>query len=191
MDFASVKSITIPEGKVKRIEIDGVVIWQSEPKNWVKYSTTEDGVTIYNKGLGYKDGYRVRSGGTESTQSGGSCTGYIPYVKGDKLYIWPHFTERNTDNAINFYDSSFNCLGQVVDSDYGYTLCGNRKWTTFDTKVVNGVSVLDITFAESGDTRYKVEDVAYVRVTNHIGSSISGISSGAEMIITKNEELKV
>jgi hypothetical protein len=80
------------------------VLWQAVTyKNWVKYSTESDGITIYNGGLGYKDGYRIRSGGAESGTKNGVCTGYIPYVKGDKLYIYPPFTGLNTINAINFY----------------------------------------------------------------------------------------
>ena len=36
-------------------------------KNWVPYSTEADGITIYNDGLGYKEGYRLSSSGAEKT----------------------------------------------------------------------------------------------------------------------------
>lgn len=63
MDFSNVKSITIPEGKVKRILSGSTVLWQSGYTNLVPLSTEADDKTIYNGGLGYKNGYRIRSGG--------------------------------------------------------------------------------------------------------------------------------
>lgn len=183
MNFANVKALTIPEGEVTKIAVDGVTLWEKPAtyKNWVLYSTEADGVTIYNGGLGYKDGYRVRSGGAEQTISTGACTGYIPYKKGDRLYIYKPFVGRNSDNAVNFYDSSFNCLGQITDSGVAYGFCNS----TFKTKVENGVSVLDI----SAVTVSGVENVAFVRITNLIKNGGSSMSSGSEMIITKNETI--
>lgn len=179
MDFTKVKSMTIPEGTVKKIEVGGVVLWKSGYTNLVPLSTEADGKTIYNSGLGYKDGYRVRSGGAEASASYGTCTGYIPYKQGDKLYIHPPFNGDSVYNAINFYDSEFNCLGQITETYY-YGFCDS----TFKTTVVNGVSVLDIsTVTVSG-----VTDVSYVRIT-HRTSSQDLFKSGAEMIITKNEEI--
>jgi hypothetical protein len=43
----------------------GTPIASDNIRNEVRYSTEADGVTIYNGGLGYKYGYRVRSGGAE------------------------------------------------------------------------------------------------------------------------------
>lgn len=182
MNFASVKSLTIPEGKVKLItrKSDGAVLWKGGYKNWARYSTEADGKTIYNGGLGYKEGYRIRSGGAESESSIAICTGFIPFVKGDKLYIFPPFTEKNTNNAINFADGTFTNLGQVTDSGGGYGICGAQV-AAFKTKVVNGVSVLDL----SQNTVSGVENIAYVRITN----DIYALPVGAEMIITKNEEI--
>lgn len=180
--FTNLKALTIPEGDVVKITVGGVTLWEKpqETKNWVKFSTEADGVTIYNNGLGYKDGYRVRSGGAEATQSTSSCTGYIPYKKGDILYIYPPFISENTSNAINFYDESFTCLGQVTDSGAVYGFCTSA----FKTKVENGVSVLNI----SNVTVSGINTVAYVRVTNRKGLAVQ---SGSEMIITKNEPLTV
>ena len=53
----------------------------------------------------------------------------------------------------------------------------------FKTTVVDGVSVLDL----SDVTASGVENIAYVRVTNYINASAGII--GADMIITKNEEI--
>ena len=185
MNFANLKSLTIPEGKVKKILSGATVLWQAVTyKNWVKFSTEADGITIYNNGLGYKDGWRVRSGGAEATNSYSSITGYIPYVKGDKLYIYPPFVGGNTDNTINFYNSTFGHLGQITDSGAGYGICNNAV-TLYKTQVINGVSVLDISNAPSTDA----EKIAYVRIGNRIKNEGAVIKSGSEMIITKNEEI--
>ena len=150
--------------------------------NLVPLSTEADGVTIYNNELGYKDEYRIRSGGDDSISTGCSCTGFIPFVKGDKLYIYPAFTGQNTSNAINFADKTFTNLGQVTDSGSGYGICAVNGIAVGKTEVVNGVSVLDI----SNITAPGFENIAFVRITNDSSQAI-----GAEMIITKNEEIEL
>ena len=186
MDFSSIKAIAIPEGAVKKIACGDVVLWQKRVlyTNLVPLSTEADGITIYNGGLGYKDGYRIRSGGAETEQYWTTITGYIPYVKGDKLYIYPPFVGENTANTINFYDGSFANLGQITDVGSYYGFCDS----SFKTSLINGVSVLDL----SDVTVSGVENVAFVRIGNFInggGSTglVSTITSGSEMIVTKNE----
>jgi hypothetical protein len=181
--LSSYKKLKIDGIELKKLEINGILAWKAGYTNLVPLSTEEDGVTIYNGGLGYKDGYRVRSGGAEQTISTGTCTGYIPYKKGDRLYIYKPFVGRNSDNAVNFFDSSFNCLGQITDNGSAYGFCNS----TFKTKVENGVSVLDL----SAVTVSGVANVAFVRITNLIKYGGSSMSSGAEMIITKNEEIEL
>lgn len=181
MDFSKVKSITIPEGKVKSITCGGVVLWKvpENKKNWVLYSTEADGKTIYNGGKGYKDGYRVRSAGAEAENPDATVTGYIPYRKGDKLYIYPPFIGRNTENTVNFYNGEFACLGQITDSGSLHGICT----AAFKTTVVGGVSVLDL----SAVTVSGVNDIAYVRIGNFIMYE-SPIRSGAEMVITMDQQ---
>lgn len=186
IDFSQVKTVTIPEGIVTKIATEGKTLWEAiKFTNQVPISIDTNG-SIYNNGKGYKDGYRVRSGGLEAAQSFTSITGYIPYKKGDKLYIYPPFTGENTSNTVNFFDGSFNNLGQVCDAGVYYGFCNS----TFKTKVVDGVSVLDI----SAVTVSGVNNIAYVRIGNTIndGSSTglkSPIYSGSEMIVTVNEEI--
>lgn len=184
MDFSKVKSITIPEGKVKRITCGGVVLWKvpENKKNWMIYSTEADGKTIYNGGKGYKDKYRIRSAGAEASDVNTTVTGYIPYRKGDKLYIYPPFTGMNTSNTVNFYNGEFACLGQVTDYGSGYGIC-NVAVAAFKTTVVGDVSVLDLSAA----TVSGVNDIAYVRIGNHIMDE-SPIRSGAEMVITMDQQ---
>ena len=66
VDFSKIKSVTIPEGRVKKILQGAVVLWKSGFKNWVFNSLESGGNAIYNNGLGYKIGYRIRSGGAEA-----------------------------------------------------------------------------------------------------------------------------
>lgn len=179
MDFPKVKSMTIPEGTVKKIEVGGVVLWKSGYTNLVPLSTEADGKTIYNSGLGYKDGYRVRSGGADAVLDKAVCTGFIPFVKGDILYIYPPFTGQNSNNAINFYDGSYTNLGQITDSGARYGICVDTG-DAFKATLGDGVSVLDL----SNNTFSGVESIAFVRITNDYNAV-----SGAEMIITKNEEI--
>ena len=183
MNLSDYKKLTIGGIELKSLTINGVLAWKSGPKNLVKYSTEADGVTIYNGGKGYKDGYRIRSGGAEQQTAGITITGFIPFVKGDKLYIYPPFTGGNTENTINFYDASFACLGQITDGGSAYGICANNG-SKFKSKVVNGVSVLDL----SNNTVSGVSDIRYVRIGNNIADA-SPISSGADMIVTLNEEI--
>lgn len=180
MDFSNIKAIKIPEGVVTKITALGRVIWSATVaiKNWVKYSTINDGKTIYNNDLGYKDGYRIRSGGTEGVLSDATCTGFIPLKNGDTLRISPAFTGKNTQNAINFADGSFTNLGQITDNGTGYGICSG-KVNLYKTQLVNGVSTLTLTANHDANIRY-------VRITNYKGST----SSGANMIITVNEEIE-
>ena len=175
MNLPDYKELAINGIPLVELSINGRRAWKKSFTNLVPLSTEADGKTIYNGGLGYKNGYRVRSSGAEAESYNAVCTGYIPFVKGDKLYIYPPFIGANVDNAINFFDSSFSILGQITDAGNGYGIC-NSNPTPFMTKVINGVSMLDL----SQVTVSGVENIAYVRITNKRGS---------EMIITKNEEI--
>lgn len=153
-------------------------------KNQVPISIDTDG-NIYNNGLGYKDDYRVRSGGAEIENIGYStCTGYIPFKKGDTLRILPAFTGGNTNNAINFFDEDFNCLGQSTDDSTYYGICTtgtSSGESIYKTKLVDCASALTLT--EEHDSR-----IAYIRVTNNTFRD-SLITTGAAMIVTVNEKI--
>lgn len=127
MDFTKTKKLTIGGVELKQLLVGGIQVWKSGYKNWVKYSTEADGVTIYNGGLGYKDGYRIRSGGAEAAQTGGRITGYVPVAAGDvvRLYGW-NFSYANATNAVNFSDGSFANLGQFTQQPAGYGICSGN-----------------------------------------------------------------
>lgn len=140
--------------------------------NWKNYSINADG-SIYNDGLGYKVGYRVRSVGTETAVDTGICTGYIPLKIGDTLRIYPPFTSKNTTNAINFVNGSFENIGQVTDYGSRYGICTSINYMP---TIIDGASMFTLT--EEHDT-----SIAYVRV-NHDSEDTSGV---ANLIITVNE----
>ena len=186
MEFSNIKAITIPEGNVSKIELNGVILWQAAPaetyKNWVKYSTESDGVTIYNGGLGYKDGYRIRSGGAESESSNTTITGFIPFKQGDILRIIPAFSGENTKNAINFFAGSTN-FGQVTHSGSLYGSCTNANgWSQANIfSEEDDVTVLDISKVTNGD------GITHVRITHFINSGV--LDSGSGISVTVNEEI--
>jgi hypothetical protein len=116
MDFSNIKAITIPQGDVKMLHINGTLMWQVEAApaytNQVPISTETDGVTIYNGGLGYKDGERIRSGGALGSHSGASHTGFIRAVGGDVVRLSGYNIKySNNANAINVYDAKHTNLG--------------------------------------------------------------------------------
>lgn len=188
MDFSTVKKLVIPEGEVTKItDASGNVLWQSGYTNQVPLSTESDGKTIYNGGKGYKDGYRVRSGGAESEQASACCTGFIPFRKGDVLRIYPKFQGLNTQNAINYFTASFQNIGQCTGLG-GYGICEGSNSSQFrPTTDENGIGVLHL-------VTNLADDVAYIRVTNQIAYANSYqplITTGADMIVTVNEEIEL
>lgn len=141
-------------------------------KNWVKYSTDEDGKTIYNGGSGYKNGYRVRSGGAEIGNESASCTGFIPVAAGDIVRLSGYDVKNvGVDNAINVSDASFTNLGQIVsNSSYSYGIFqgSGHNWD-------------DVILEKDNVYYWVVPDdygIAYIRVTGYTGGD------GSKMIVT-------
>ena len=180
MNFASVKKIVIPEGEVKQIECNGVVLWKSGYKNWVKYSTEADGKTIYNGGLGYKEGYRIRSGGAEAEASAGSCTGFI-LVKGGDIVRWSgwDWAIQTSVNALNVSDKDFTNIGQFTTQGAHYGILNLGAWASYNLNSViqesEGIWKWVVPPTESG--------VAYIRLTGET------YNNGSKMIVTVNEEI--
>lgn len=174
MDFTKLKKLSIGGVELKQLFINGIQVWKSGYKNWVKYSTESDGVTIYNGGLGYKDGYRIRSGGAESTQTGARITGFMPVVAGDivRLTGW-NFAYKSASNAVNFSNAAFTNLGQFTQQPAGSGICsGNVPTVT----VTDGV--YQFTVPSNADIRY-------MRLTAQDGYQILP----TEIIVTINEEI--
>lgn len=188
MNLKNMKKLTVDGIELKSLSINGVLAWKSGYKNWVPYSINADG-TIYN-GTGYKEGYRLRSGGAEATNVNSVCTGFIPYKQGDILRLSPKWGGVNAINAINFADAEFNNLGQFT----GTTLYGVCYETNYRPQ---WAALLDDLNAQTGDiTTLDISsvgnagDTAYVRLTVPWKSDQApSVQSGADIIITVNEEL--
>ena len=183
MNFANVKSLKIPEGEVKEIRVGGVVIWKSGYTNLVPLSTTEDGKTIYN-GVGYKNGYRLRSGGAEASHGSASHTGFIRAKGGNVVRLSGYDAAKvDTANAINVYDSTHTNLGQITPnySSAGYGIFGST-YKEYGWGNAKGVKE-----EKTGVWAWTVPpnaSIAYIRVTGFTGAN------GSKMIVTVNEEIE-
>ena len=95
MNFANVKSITIPEGVVTKIVAAGVTLWEAVSyKNLMPTSIDSSGA-IYN-GTGWKYGYRLSSSkGTETAASYHTITGFMPAKAGDVIRFSGSASELN------------------------------------------------------------------------------------------------
>ena len=186
IDFSNIKKLTIVGIDLTSLAINGVQVWKSY-KNWVKFSTESDGKTIYNNGLGYKNGYRVRSGGAEGAMTSAACTGFIPVRGGDVVRIkgWTRYTDPGSAaNAINSADSAFNNIGQVGNGDYGIYAPGNVASGYKSSTIVdaaNGVSTWVVPPTSAG--------VEYIRVSAYNTAASLGGKVGEQLIVTINEEI--
>lgn len=161
--------------------INGVRLKTTKPNftNLVPFSINSDG-SIYN-GTGYKNGYRVRSGGAEVAATNTTITGFIPVKGGDIVYIygWDRYVKNSTaENAINIYDSSFNNLGQVSNYYYG----------VFETVYpeYRDITIVDRPEAFSKYVLPPGNDIAYIRVSAY--DLVNG-APASKLVVTINEAL--
>jgi hypothetical protein len=184
LDLTGYKSLNFDGIDLKKLLINGVLVWE-EPatyKNWVKFSTEADGVTIYNGGIGYKNGYRVRSGGAEGTTNRGSCTGFIPLKAGDTVRLSGYNAlYGDAANAINVFNSSKENLGQVVanvaDSGYGIFAIDSSYPSYGWASVTENPSGVYVWVCPPYD------EIAFMRVTGYT------LKDGSKMIVTVNQEI--
>lgn len=152
-------------------------------KNWVLHSINQDG-TIYNNGLGYKNGYRVRSSGEESATANASCTGYIPVKGGDivNLYGWK-FEGSASGNSINVYNAALSVLGQAsTNGDYG------TVFTTYKDHAIcaNGGLPKDSKGVYTWVVPPFASNIVYIRIS---GLDVTNGAPGSKMIVTINEPI--
>lgn len=188
IDFSTLKELSIAGIKLVELFINGVQVWKSGFKNWVKYSTEADGKTIYNGGLGYRNGYRLSSSGEEKVQTNAVSTGFIPATPKDIIRM-AGVSWKSTINAgytyICFYDAKFNKLAHINEyqgqSSNGVanmsagTVLTNDKRAHNITADANGVYTFDLDY-QSGAS------FSYIR--------ISAEGNGADMIVTINEPIE-
>lgn len=181
MDLSIFKKLSIGNVELRELYIDGVLAWKGGYKNWVRHSINTDG-SIYNGGLGYKNGSRIRSGGAEGATTTGTHTGYIPVKANDVIRISGcEFSAGRSENAINISNSSFTNLGQMaMNSQWAY---GSLEGTTY------GDYTKSVTEETPGVWKWVVPpasyNVAYIRVSAYKSSG----GDGASLIVTVNEEI--
>ena len=151
--------------------------------NLVPTSTDADG-SVYN-GVGYMDNYRLSSsGGVSSTaQTGSVVTGFIPFAVSDVIRMkgaqWLGATETYGGHYyLCFYDSSKNLITTNNPTSSSY----DTSWTGTISIVYDeatGVTTFDV--VDDGSFAAVIASAAYFR--------INAYGSGADLIITVNEEI--
>lgn len=185
MHLHNFKKISINGIEMQELSIGGVQIWKSGPTNLMPLSIEADG-TPYNGGLGYKEGYRVRSGGAEAYYSTLSfCTGFIPYQAGQtvRMYSPYGFGSDGAVPSVTVYDTNKTVLGQAANNGkYGII---TKTWSNLTAVDENGIISLSIPQTET-----RADEIAWIRLTLILGTTPSNISAGmAETVITINEEI--
>lgn len=132
MNFANVKEITIPEGKVKKITCNGATLWEAKGfTNLVDIATTTMGGTELYGGVGYKNGYRWSSSkkNEDASYAYARLTGWMPYVQGGLLRIKNFGLDRNKTGYTGYVAGRYLVLhktdgtyrvsdGKWLDEDY-------------------------------------------------------------------------
>ena len=164
----------------------GWSIYNYKLKNWVKYSTESDGVTIYNGGLGYKNGYRIRSGGGEGELSTSAHTGFIPVKAGDIIRIsgMNFDSDHGHGSALNVANSNFENIGQFSMTSGVYGIFKSYPNYTQSSVIQErtGVWRWIVPPAESG--------VSYIRISCNMYDTTKP-ADGSLLIVTINEEIHV
>ena len=189
IDFGQYKKLSVGGVELKKLAINGVEVWSSGYKNWVPEAIDTNG-SIFNGGKGYIDGKRLGSSGSLSDQTNTVTTGFIPCKSTDVIRMagvsW--LSPKSGGYCyLMFHDSSFAVLGSIniyadAGSSTGYKaayrgcigLAGSVEQLP---TIINGVTTFDHYIFRSD-----ADKVAYFRV--------NGIGSGADMIVTVNEEIE-
>lgn len=183
MDFSNIKAITISEGVVTKIVSGGATLWQTITetyKNWVKYSTESDGVTIYNGGLGCMYGFRMNSSGDVKEQAYANHTGYIPMKFGDVIRAKGSTgIVGSNGHYFTIYDETFTRLATTTMTN---TMAASYYSATY-TQQADGLYMLTIDTGNAGATALsKIQKAKYFRI------SFSDCKTEG-FIVTVNEEI--
>lgn len=170
MDFTKIKKLFIGGMELKQLFIAVL-------KNWARYSTESDGTTLYN-GIGYKSGYRVRSGGAEGAYSDSSCTGYIPVSPGDVIRVSGCQWGNTYGSAFNVYNSSLSHMGQACGDGSNYGQFGSI-WIEYSGDSV--VQKADYYEWVVPPTAPDIGSVRFIRVTG-------AVSDGSKLIVYVNDD---
>lgn len=154
--------------------------------NLVPFSTVSGGGEIYNS-TGYKEGYRLSSSGDEKTQTNSVVTGFIPATTRDIIRMsgvsWAP-TVSSGYSYIAFYDANYTLLATINEYTGGTTngvsninagtVLNSNKTAHTITADSNGVYTFNLSYQDNAS-------FSFIR--------ISAEGAGANMIVTKNEEI--
>ena len=154
MDFSNVKSVTIPEGEVKRIEANGVLLWKSGYTNLVLTSTTDPGgTTIYN-GTGWYDGMRwSSSGGKPSSQPDGRLTGWMPFKPGATIRLKNFGMTRGTGYVGGCYFIWYKSNGTISVDNPGWQSVDEYTRTAPNDSSILYFRISAFCYSDSGNTK--------------------------------------
>ena len=152
--------------------------------NLVPTSTDTDG-SVYN-GTGYKNNVRLSSSGSVSgsAQNGSVTTGFMPWQsKGIIRLKGATFTQTSGEHYyIHFYDENKNFLYGGDDDAY-FTNANYSNYFSHSYDEATGVTTLDF-------TRFPTTlDGIYNAVTNGKFFRLNAKGSGANLVVTVNEEI--
>ena len=156
--------------------------------NLVKKAEAADSTAIYNGGLGYKNGYRLTSGGNfESASTNHTITGYIPFDPNNKsaIYVKGASLDR-TDSSTRMY--FFNDKSTLSIFLLSATETANNQ-NNFD--VIFNVEVLgDNYFKLSRNTKNGADAMLYYGAADVKYFRISLKASGADLIISQGTPIE-
>ena len=184
MNLVNYKKLSIDGIELKDLYINGTLAWKSGYTNQVPLSTEVDDKTIYNGGLGYKNGSRIRSSGAEAGHGSASHTGFMRVKGGDVLRLSGYDANKiDSANAVNVYDTGHNCTGQITPNYYtaGYGIFESTH-TAYGWGNANGVKQ-----EKTGVYVWTIPPdagIAYIRVTGYTNAD------GSKMIVTINEAIE-
>ena len=176
MDFSGVKSITIPEGSVKKITANGVTLWEKiSYTNLIPLAVGSDGKP-YNNGQGWKTGYRLNSSGVETAANLIEVTGFMPCEKTDFLY---------------FANMTFAKTGDGKDYTYIATYDSNKNKLT--SSKVSSLAA-SVTEWDSKGNLVRLDMEKYIYLNNSSWQPkffrISGYDINSNSIITRNQPIE-
>ena len=168
MNFANVTAMSIPEGNVVKITQGDTILWQKEG---------EEVILNLIDTVGYTDSVRLStSAGTTRDNTGTFATGLIQLEAVGDIY---------RTSGINFdADDNSNCGVWIYQS-------GQTYWTYLNTKyslTPISFSVCDIVIDASGNLTITTKD-AWTDGTGGRWIRLCGIGTGADLIVTKNQEI--
>ena len=186
--FANLKTLSIPEGDVVKIECNGAVLWElssGEPKNWLNYAIDATG-QIFN-GVGYEKAKRIRSGGATGDADYGGVTGYIPvkandtirFADSNELILWNTPTAGTSCTAVGYYNSKFEFLGVFTMQPAYYGIC-NAGNSVVDGEILNGEGMITLTVPNNAN-------IAFMRLG--VGTNNKDGTGIEHLIVTINEEI--